>query len=232
MEYKKPIVIFYHTYLVGNFKLLIHEQLMKVFTSGLYDAADVIYIGITAHDDANIDWLLNLISGYSKIKPLVYEENYAEKSTLRYLAHEMSNTDAYVLYFMTKNVLTNTKVDYNQILKNEMWRISMEYHVIDRWRDCVQHLEDGFDSVGINYVPYSHVGNHQHFSGNFWWSKSSHINTLDHNYLYDENLLGAQNPLLAEFWIGSNPNWKYKNMFFCGEIAPYRKETTFREYIK
>jgi hypothetical protein len=228
----KQIIIFYHTYLVGNYKLLIHEQLLKIFESGLYDSCNKIYIGIYSHDDASINWLLNLVSSYKKIVPLIYEVNESERSTLKYLLDESNNVDAYFLYFMTKNVLSNTKTYDEQIVKNELWRISMEHHVIHKWKECINYLDDGYDAVGINYVPYSHVGNHQHFSGNFWWTKSSHIKTLDKNYLYDTKLLGQQNPLLAEFWIGSNPNWNYKNLFYCGEIAPYKKETTFLEYIK
>lgn len=229
---EKKVVIFYHTYLVGNFKLLMHEQLLKVFSSGLYDRCEKFYIGISAHDDTNVAWVLNLIKDYKKIIPLVYEENHAEKSTLRYLAHEAEIDDFYVLYFMTKNVLTNTKSSPQQVINNEMWRVSMEYHVIDGWRECVRALDEGNDTTGINFVPFSHVGQHPHFSGNFWWAKSEYIKTLDHNYLYDTELLGGCNALLAEFWIGSNPNAKFKNLFSCGQIAPYIKETPFSEYIK
>lgn len=232
----RPILIYYHTYLVGNYKLLIHEQLLKLFSSGLYKECQNIYIGISSHDDVNTQWVLDLIKDYDKIIPLVFEENDAEKSTLRFLMDMATKGDYYFYYYQTKNVITNTgmkgHITQEQIIKNELWRISMEYNTIDRWRECITLLNEGYDAIGCNLVPYSHVGNHIHFSGNFWWAKSELINTLDHNYLYDRELLGGQNSLLAEFWIGSNPTAKLKSVFDCGEIAPYRKETTFREYIK
>ena len=232
----KPILIYYHTYLVGNYKLLIHEQLLKLFSSGLYDECERIYIGISSNDDANTRWVLDLILPFGKIHPLVFTENHAEKSTLRYLKDKAEIGDCYFYYYMTKNVATNTGIKSNitqeQIIKNELWRVSMEYNTIDRWKECVAYLDEGYDAVGCNYVPNSHVGNHPHFSGNFWWSKSEHINSLDHTYLYDKELLGGCNALLAEFWIGSNHEAKLKEIFNCGEVAPYRKETTFNEYIK
>ena len=232
----KPILIYYHTYLVGNFKLLIHEQLLKLFSSGLYENCENIYIGITSHDQKNTEWVLNLIKNYNKIIPLVYEENNAEKSTLKYLMDTAKKGDYYFYYFMTKNVYTNTgaksSITHEQIIKNELWRVSMEFNTIDRWRECISYLDEGYGAVGCNYRPTSHVGIHPHFSGNFWWSKSEHINSLDHNYLYDKSLLGPQNELLAEFWIGSNHSAKLKQIFDCGEVAPYKKETSFSEYIK
>ena len=65
----KPILIYYHTYLVGNYKLLIHEQLLKLLTSGLYAECQNIYIGISSNDDNNTEWVLNLIKNYDKIIP-------------------------------------------------------------------------------------------------------------------------------------------------------------------
>jgi|APSaa5957512622_1039677.scaffolds.fasta_scaffold02643_8 hypothetical protein len=231
----KPILIFYHTYLVGNFKLLIHEQLLKIFTSGLYDNTDMIHMGITSTDMDNTNWLLNLIKPYSKIKPIVFDENFAEKSTLRYMVDTITNEDCYLYYYMTKNVATNAgsaSGNDNQIIKNELWRISMEYNTINRWEECVSYLANGYDAVGCNLRDNTFVGFYPHFSGNFWWASSEHIKTLDHNYLHDTNLLGPQNALLAEFWIGSNHDAKLKSIYECGEIAPYIKESTFNEYIK
>ncbi len=231
----KPIKLFYHTYLVGNYRLLIHEQLLKLFSSGLYKACKEIYVGISSHDSANTKWVLNLIENYPKIIPLVFEENDAERSTLRYLHHHALQEDTYFYYFMTKNVATNTgmksPISEEQIIKNELWRVSMEYNTIDKWEDCIYYLKQGYDAVGCNFRSNSHLGNHPHFSGNFWWASSNHIKSLDHNYLHDKNLLGPQNSLLAEFWIGSNPKAKLHSVYECGEVAPYRKESLFNEYI-
>ena len=231
----KPILVYYHTFLVGNFKLLIHEQLLKLFSSGLYDACKNVYIGISSPDNNNTNWVLDLIKDYDKIVPLVYEENHAEKSTLRYLMDMATKGDYYFYYYMTKNVATNTGVKSNitheQIIKNELWRVHMEYNTINKWKECVSYLNEGYDAVGCNFRKDTHVGFHPHFSGNFWWSKSDHINSLNHTYLYDEQMLGGANALLAEFWIGSNYEANLKEVFDCGTVAPYTKEITFKEYI-
>ena len=63
----RPLLVYYHTYLVGHYKLLIHEQLLKIFTSGLYTECQNIYIGISSHDDNNTQWILDLVKDYDKI---------------------------------------------------------------------------------------------------------------------------------------------------------------------
>jgi len=41
-------VVFWHTYLVGDYKLVVQEQITKLITSGLYNEVDYIFTGISA----------------------------------------------------------------------------------------------------------------------------------------------------------------------------------------
>ena len=52
------------------------------------------------------------------------------------------------------------------------WVDYMIYYNIIKWITCLEELKD-CDVVGVNLQKYP-----WHFSGNFWWSKSSHIKTL------------------------------------------------------
>jgi hypothetical protein len=76
-----------------------HEQLLKLFTSGLYAESQNIYIGISSHDDSNTQWVLDLIKDYNKIIPLVFEENDSEMSTLRFLMDMATKGDYYFYYY-------------------------------------------------------------------------------------------------------------------------------------
>jgi hypothetical protein len=141
------------------------------------------------------------------------------------LANYAKENECYIMYFHTKAV-SNT--GYNNIL----WRWSMDYNLIYRYTNCIELLANGADAVGSNLRKDTHVGYYPHFSGTYWWSTSKYIRTLNENYLYDKEMLGEQNPLSVEFFIGSNPNGKLQSIFECRDEAPYRVETSINEYIK
>jgi hypothetical protein len=217
-------IIFWHTYLSGDYKLVVQEQMTKLFTSGLYDEVQEIFTGISAKSESDITWFKALLSSYPKFTPIIHSDADGEKPTMRLLADYVHNNDCYIMYFHTKAVSTT---GYN----NTLWRWSMDNNLIYKWRQCVDMLNKGADAVGPNYRRDTHVGFHPHFSGNAWWSKSKYIRTLNRNYLYDKQLLGPQNPLLVEFYIGSNYEGNLQSIFECKDEAPYRVECLINEYF-
>jgi len=74
----------------------------------------------------------------------------------------------------------------------------MEYFSVERWKDCVKKLDEGFDTCGVMWNSDTVYGYYPHFSGAFWWAKCSYINTLDHSYLDIDWKYGR------EMWIGTN----------------------------
>ena len=72
----------------------------------------------------------------------------------------------------------------------------MEYFIIQNFKGCLKVLEE-YDACGVNLV--SSPSNH--FSGNFWWSKSSNVKNIGKYKEYSYNS--------PEFYITSNPNGKY-----------------------
>jgi hypothetical protein len=219
-------VIFWHIYTVNNYQLIVQEQLFKLLTSGLYEEVETIYVGVTSLTEASRLWISNLLSDYSKIQITYHTENKEEKSTMRMLCDYAKENDSYILYFHTKGV---TRLDY----KTTLWRWSMEYHSISIWKECVSKLDEGYDAVGINVRYDTYIGYFPHFSGTFWWSKSSYINTLDETYLYTNKILeGIYNRYLVEFYIGSNHLGKLHSMFECRSTSTHSVETNINEYIK
>ena len=63
-------------------------------------------------------------------------------------------------------------------------------------------------------------------------SPEEYIKTLDESYLYDKKMLGPQNPLTVEFFIGSNHKGNLKSIFECKNEAPYKVECLINEYIE
>jgi hypothetical protein len=218
-------VIFWHTYLAGDYKLIVQEQMLKLFTSGLYDEVEYIFTGISSKSKSDISWFLDLLSNYKKFYPIIHEDSSGEKPTMRLLYNYAMENNCYIMYFHTKAVATT---GYN----NTLWRLSQDYNMIYKWKNCIKYLEEGYDAIGCNLRKNTYVGYYPHFSGGSWWTNSEYIKTLNENYLYDTKLLGPQNPLLVEFFIGSNPNGKLKSVFECRDEAPYKVECLINEYIK
>ena len=218
-------VIFWHTYLTGDYKLVVQEQMTKLITSGLYNEVDYIFTGISATSPDDVNWFMELLSSYEKFFPILHNDNDGEKPTMRLLANYAKENECYIMYFHTKAV-SNT--GYN----NTLWRWSMDYNVIYKHKECIELLDKGADAVGPNLRKNTHVGYHPHFSGTYWWSTSKYIQSLNEEYLYNKELLGPQNPLLVEFFIGSNSNGNLQSIFECKDEAPYRVETLINEYLK
>ena len=225
---KKDIVLYYHALLSGNFKIVIQEQLTKIFMSGLYKNMARLELCYSADRDEDSDWLINLVRNYSKIRLFrrsidksQYPEGYREsKITFQRLAQDARQNDGIFGYIHTKSIC-NT--GYFQ----ETWRTSMDWSSIYQWKSCMERLEQGFDAVGPNLRYDTWIGYYPHFSGTYWWSKSDYIRTLDDGYLYD-----VHNIFLEEFWIGSNHSGKLSCIFECGTRLPYEMETSIDLYIK
>ena len=221
-------IIFYHTHLEGEYKLIIQDQLTKIFTSGLYKECTKIEMRISSNDETRFEWVENLVSNYTKINTSriiidrsYYPSNYREpKITLQHLKDMALKEDGYYCYIHTKAVT-------NRGFSMDNWRLSMDYAVIINWRNCIKELENDADAVGPNLRKDTHIGYFPHFSGTYWWTSSSYIKTLNHDYIYDKNEI-----LLEEFWIGSNINCNLKSVFECGHNEPYLIDATIDKYIK
>jgi hypothetical protein len=102
------------------------------------------------------------------------------------------NPDSYILYLHTKG---NSYDSERQSIND--WTDMMLYFLVENHKTCINKMYEQYDTVGCNY---SEV-HHNHYSGNFWWAKSSYIKTL--------NLLSEDEPskMAPEFWLLQNkPN--------------------------
>ena len=75
-----------------------------------------------------------------------------------------------------------------------------------------------YDIVGVNFCKHN-----PHYSGNFWWSKSSHIKTLNKNII--------KSYIDAEFWITSKTS-NYKALsLFQSNVNHYEQSYPAENYI-
>jgi hypothetical protein len=93
-----------------------------------------------------------------------------ETPTLKYLKETCDATDEefFVLYLHHKGI---TRMNNPNV---HAWRQYMQYFCIEQWQDCVAALNEGYDTVGVNWrdTPW------KHYSGNMWWSRASYIRKL------------------------------------------------------
>jgi len=144
---------------------MILNQMVSKILGELIDELDYLYIVNVGEDIIATDFM------NEKIKIINYSNNTQlfEKPTLNLmLCFSKYHHDAKILYLHTKGV--SYPSEYTQISD---WRNLLIYFLVERYRYCLKLLDE-YDVVGSNYADNPHP----HFSGNFWWSTSKHINTL------------------------------------------------------
>lgn len=158
----------------------------------------------------NLDHVLEKFSLYKNIRIVDTDPDTQEGEipTLDFLKKYCDNStnEVNVLYLHTKGVSwIGNEPTYTFI---QDWRNLMLHYNVTKWRDCVTSLDNGHDVAGVNWnTNYEH----DHFSGNFWWARSSYIKTLPTfirpkliNYQSQFNFNNDHCRLDAEFWLGIN----------------------------
>ena len=180
------IAIFYHTFQSGMSAFVYQQQIHRLYATGLIDAADYIHIGVNGDQE--------LFNVPEKAK-VVYNSNWKEETetlvALKNFAYE--NPDYKILYFHMKGTSKET------LIANS-WRLMMEYFVIDKWKECVEYLND-YDCVGQTFKPL----------GPTLWSDGSITENTSYIQLLDHNYLNTDYRFDREFWIGTNKNAKAKS---------------------
>ena len=190
------LAIFYHIAQIGLGAFIYQQQVHRLYASGLIEAADYIHFGVNGDNE-----LFNVPDKAIIKRNQNWDEETETLISLRNFCKD--NPDYKVLYFHTKGV---SKGD----LQTNAWRLYMEYYTIDKWRECVEYLNE-YDCCGTDYY-------NNFFAGNFWWANSSYINTLD------DKCLESDYRLDRELWIGSCSNRKAKCLQYskmAGEIGDF-----------
>jgi hypothetical protein len=193
------------------------DFLVKVINkTGFIDIVDNVFIN-------NIGSPIENIYNESNDKYVVinYSDNtslfeYPSLNLIKQISKD--NPDSYILYLHTKGITR-----YGEHLNNvNDWINMMLYFLVEKYDECINQLNQNYDTVGCNY----HLATHYcpvHYSGNFWWSKSNYIDKL---HLLDETNVDKA---YAEFWLfKSNP--KYYTIHSSGNVHHYFESYPMERY--
>ena len=198
------IVVFIHVCYSEQGLNIMNEQIEYIIKSEIFEYIDMIYLCIVGLNE-KIELL------YPKVEIYYIDPNnylYELRTINEIHNYSINNDDAYILYIHTKGV---RNAGNPEVVKS--WRNMMEYFLIEKGLICIDGL-NYFDVIGNNIINqkckdfndvYVNKNHCYHFSGNFWWSKSSYIKKLHkldlinldekHSYRYK-----------AENWILSYEN--------------------------
>ena len=122
-----------------------------------------------------------------------YNTQLFEYPSLNKIKSISENTpDSNILYLHTKGI---SHTNINEINCIADWTNMMLYFLVEQHSECINKLNEGYDTVGCNYIERNQYTDKKHFSGNYWWSKSTYINKLE---VLNEN---RGHRAYAEFWL-------------------------------
>ena len=204
--------IYINVAVMGSVNYVLANLLRKIEDSGLSEHADKIILAVGG--DANA--LEINTSAKTEIIHASNKPDHYEFPALSKLWHDCQTEDIRTLYLHTKGV-SRMNPNIND------WVELLSYFNIERWRERVSDLDQS-DCAGVNLKGNpDDIQSHPswwgygkaplHYSGNFWWSKSSHIKRLVEPYSWTpDNELGRWR-MMAEMWVCSLPGGKYSNAY-------------------
>jgi len=189
----KNIYGLYFICCINNYLEVVEEQLY-ILSQGLLNLTKKLILFITLYDNNNLK-LNELINKFNKDNKFIFvttEDNLYEKFAINNYKKYIDDDDYYIYYFHTKGLKL-----YNDPLINVFTsrRRLLNYYTLEKFNVNLKLLED-YDAVGCSLSLYPK----KHFSGNFWWSKSSYLIKLT-----DIN----ENYLSPEMYILSDDNCKF-----------------------
>ena len=156
-------------------KVITKEQADLMESSGLLDACNDVYMFIHYKEDS-FDWLKERWKNYDKVHwifdPSVTQEDF-ECVTVHKMQQIINQSPE-----RSYNLFMHHKGAWNVSDYSRNWRHYMQYWNIERWRDCVEKLDQGYDTVGAGWVYPTPVYIHPFFAGNFYWASSDYIKRL------------------------------------------------------
>ena len=172
----------------------------KIRDSGLYDKVKEIRCGVlgaygdtTVFDDPKI-----VIAGRSADLQLY------ETSTLNLLHEHAQQEEFRVLYLHTKGVSHPLGTRHHDNVSD--WVNYLCHFNISQHETCLEYLRT-HDGVGVN-LQGEVFPDTLHYSGNFWWSKSQYLRTLEPCVRSSHNA--------PEFWLTETRKGSYMSLWTSG----------------
>lgn len=202
--------IYINIAVMGNANSVLDNLLDRINKSGLYDQCNLIHLVVNG-DIKEIK--SNLLQEKYVIHNDMKDTSRCEFPTLNLIWRHARDEALKILYLHTKGVTRPG------LLPVSDWTDYMAYFNINRWKDRVQDL-DTFDCSGVNLSGHHanitvdpqtwHLGaSPKCYSGNFWWSNSSHIIKLPDPYTWAPTQDYVRWRYMCEMWLCQRSDGKY-----------------------
>jgi hypothetical protein len=186
-----PIYIFWHIFIdekgLLRGKNIINRQFNKIVESGLLDKCDTLYIGYVSSIDFPFDHIIN----HPKVKFIIKKESGYEGVTTTALKEfcDKQSEESLILY------IHNRGMSHSENSPSDYWTHMMEYFVIENWKNSIDLLKNKY-TCGCEMWSCKIWTNEEmfHYSGNFWWARSSYIKLLQYPQFHNRYTE-------SEFWI-------------------------------
>ena len=166
--------LFFHFYIPdipSNWELLLYEQLDCIESTQLHHQCKLEIC--VSSNESNFNKLKKCINYYPVLNlkiswfdtSIEKNKNHFEGTTLSKLHDECCFYEN-VGYINSISITTITKY-------TNKWRKALEHAVIEKYQDNLKALNNNYDVSGILWKEPD-----RWFCGNFWWAKSSYIQTL------------------------------------------------------
>ena len=192
-------VIFLHIAKMGEYQEVFDEIINKIIESKLNQNVEKIFLSVVGN---GFDLILPKINNI-----IIYQSDnikLGELHTLNKLIDFCKFNENYnVLYLHSKGVSKG-----NECIND--WREYMIYFNIEKWEECIKILKE-YDACGVDLRSKPAL----HYSGNFWWATSNHINTLSKISDVHIPIPPLNDGHKVEFWITSQ-NKKHFSIWDCG----------------
>lgn len=148
------------------------QQLEKIVKSGLINVAEIHFF--TNFNPLNYQWMKEKLKDYPNVffRYVDADPREWEISTLATLKDDCDNLqeECYIGYIHHKGITHYGRPSEPFTIE---WRQMLEYFIIEKWKYATDLL-DTYEIAGVNWTEFPWP----HFSGNFWWARSSYIKKL------------------------------------------------------
>lgn len=158
--------IYIHVCCINNWQDVFNKLMLNIKDSGLYDKINKIKCVVLTQNTSDVSFFND---DKIEIIAVLNDINLYEIPTINYLYEHSLIEDFNVLYIHTKGVKHN-----NNNINVSDWTDYLTYFNINKHEICINELLT-CDTIGVNLQQNPEL----HYSGNFWWAKSSHIRKLE-----------------------------------------------------
>jgi len=173
----------------------------RIISSGLINELESLVVVNIGNDVS--DYLNDRYSEIENIKCIYASSNIKEyeMATAKRLQsycktiQQQGGEDVYCLYLHNKGATKTTRTTEGQFHYANVfdWKNRMIYFLVDDYINTLRFLDDGYSSVGCDLRKFRFIDSDSHYSGNFWWAKSSVIAKLP-------DISKKTNPFSVEGW--------------------------------